>query len=389
MAVDDLENNHNVYILGAGFSVDANQPVISDFLKRMRDAAPWLESQGRTEELQAIADVLKFRRDAAAAAYRVHFEAENVEELFSLASAEPSGTLAGVMPLALAATIDHCSKTHTLPRRMFHIHPDHLASTQLAGAGWGTVDPGSVSVGVGYQVYESTLYQAYVAAMLGLMGPEAPSKNTFITFNYDTVLEEAIRGCRGKVDYGIPSRGMTAAADWVAFGTGVPVLKLHGSVNWALPGRRGTKMTAFDSYDGVRQAGLGPVLVPPTWRKEFGNQLVHVWNAAVEAIAHATRIVVIGFSIPPTDLHFRYLLAAGLRRNISLRKIIFITRDVEMMIQRAGEILRDVATADGTVEFSHQGVACLLPRCPFADDVNERAADKLGRPVSPRLSRTS
>jgi hypothetical protein len=49
-----------------------------------------------------------------------------------------------------------------------------------------------------------------------------------------------------------------------------------------------------------------------------------VWDAAVRALRTATRIVILGYSIPPIDAHFKYLLAAGLQENISLRKIFFV-----------------------------------------------------------------
>lgn len=42
------------------------------------------------------------------------------------------------------------------------------------------------------------------------------------------------------------------------------------------------------------------------------------------AIASATRIIVLGYSMPTIDQHFKYLLAAGLQRNISLRNIFFV-----------------------------------------------------------------
>jgi hypothetical protein len=44
----------------------------------------------------------------------------------------------------------------------------------------------------------------------------------------------------------------------------------------------------------------------------------------VRALRLATRVVIIGFSMPRTDMHFKYLLAAGLKENISLRKIVVI-----------------------------------------------------------------
>ena len=63
-----LHNNHNVYILGAGFSHDAGLPLISDFLVRMRDSHEWLENQVRNSEAVAIDKVLDFRLNAASAA---------------------------------------------------------------------------------------------------------------------------------------------------------------------------------------------------------------------------------------------------------------------------------------------------------------------------------
>src|SRR5882672_7813554 len=88
-------NDHNVYILGAGFAVEAGLPVIFDFMNRMRDAAAWLAEQGgRDKEVDAIEEVLDFRLRAAGAAYRTPIDVENVEELFSLASARGGESLA-------------------------------------------------------------------------------------------------------------------------------------------------------------------------------------------------------------------------------------------------------------------------------------------------------
>jgi hypothetical protein len=64
-------NDQNVYILGAGFSADAGLPLIGGFMNKMRDAVDWLEKQGdRKREIEAITNVLAFRRRAASAAPR-------------------------------------------------------------------------------------------------------------------------------------------------------------------------------------------------------------------------------------------------------------------------------------------------------------------------------
>jgi hypothetical protein len=117
----------------------------------------------------------------------------------------------------------------------------------------------------------------------------------------------------------------------------VLLLKLHGSVNWARA--PDGNLTIFGSYDDVRVNDLVPELVPPTWRKVFGEQLNDIWSGALRAIESATRVIALGFSIPETDLHFKYLLAAGLQNNLSLRQIVAVNRDKKTLEDRLSRIL--------------------------------------------------
>jgi hypothetical protein len=140
--------------------------------------------------------------------------------------------------------------------------------------------------------------------------------------------------------------------------TKLQVLKLHGSVNWvnfpeylssseekarpALgqeedwelePGPLGPRV--FGDYSELRNKGFSPLLLPPTWRKDLGTDqyarynFSSVWDGAVAALRTATNVIILGYSVPPTDLHFRYLLAAGLQDNISLRRILFVNPALE------------------------------------------------------------
>ena len=68
------ELDHNVYILGAGFSRDGGLPLVNDFLERMGDCleSDSLNAKGR----EAIQKVFQFRLKAAAAAAELHFVEE-------------------------------------------------------------------------------------------------------------------------------------------------------------------------------------------------------------------------------------------------------------------------------------------------------------------------
>ena len=115
----ELKNDHTVYILGAGFTRDAGLPLISDFLVRMRDSHPWLISQHRKPEADAVQKVLEFRLQAASAAYWTNLDLENIEELFSLASAS-AANISPDIQLAIAATLDFAYTTASNPNRLLN-----------------------------------------------------------------------------------------------------------------------------------------------------------------------------------------------------------------------------------------------------------------------------
>jgi hypothetical protein len=332
----ELKNDHNVYILGAGFSHGAGLPLIGNFLLRMRDSHEWLENKGRHLEAKAVASVLEFRLIAASAAYWVNMDLENIEELFSLASAS-AGHMDVNVRLAIAATLDFTQQSNT---RKGHLYVSGRSKVFVGPAkngkpvsapSWARFDEKAASVR-GYRddfgPFEMGHYGFRVARLLGMFANgEVRGENSFISFNYDLLLENALRELGLQFCYGFsPQTVNFQEGAWGQAGeSAVQVLKLHGSVNWARrKGRRGRSFTVFRDYSDVLAAGLSPELVPPTWKKVFEKQLQAVWMRAVERLSSATRIVIIGFSMPPTDMHFKYLMAAGLQNNVSLRQIVCV-----------------------------------------------------------------
>src|SRR5258708_25107533 len=107
--------DHNVYILGAGFSAAAGIPVLNEFLHDMRSSLGWLSGNKRHHELRAVRDVLKFRKSAASAALRVNLNVENIEDLFSLAAASGQYPLAESVSTAIAATLAYATTARKQP----------------------------------------------------------------------------------------------------------------------------------------------------------------------------------------------------------------------------------------------------------------------------------
>ena len=332
-----VHNDHNVYILGAGFSADRGLPLIPDFMLAVRDAHEWLVSNGRADEARSIEKVLDYRLRAASAAYRVPLDLENIEELFSLAAASTE-KLTDDICTAIAATLDFRLSVRANPRMCFR-----AATTLPRPSHWTPEVPAGVAIPGADPEFKVPAYEYYLQALIGrLRDGSTVGENTFISFNYDTLVEEALSNLDLTFSYGFGTKSINYAPSFAGFrhdpNAALKVYKLHGSVNWARPGSQGRKLTVYRSYADFYRAKIPPIIVPPTWRKQFIGQLGDIWNGALKAIETATRLIVIGFSIPETDVHFKYLMAAGLQNNISLREILFVNPDRDTLLKRVESV---------------------------------------------------
>ncbi|MCC6406671.1 MAG: SIR2 family protein [Planctomycetes bacterium] len=330
-------NDHNVYIVGAGFSAERGIPVVAGFLDRMRDA---YDSVKEPSAKDAIARVMDFRRSASSASNRMRVDAENIEHLFSLASLAGYPALLSAIPHAIAATIEFASRGHAKPTLRSSVAGDEL---KLWPKSWPRCDEDARrSGGVVVDLYETLL-----ATMLGDFGRQSGAcRNTFISFNYDLVVEEAAWALGKRVSYGFArDRWSNASGSDVHFGecrdAEVTLLKLHGSINWTRGEGTEDPIAVHAASPLGHLEGDRLVLIPPTWNKSLIAPIDQVWDAAVNAIAEATRIIVLGYSVPATDTHFRYLMAAGLLDNISLRSVAFVGKsDTDPRYKDANESFR-------------------------------------------------
>ncbi|TAJ07476.1 MAG: hypothetical protein EPO68_16470 [Planctomycetota bacterium] len=327
----NVENDHNVYILGAGFSADRGLPLVRGFLDKLRDSLDVAQSRERA----AIEAVLRFRQEAAGSSDRITFDTENVEDLFSLAVIRKARAIVEAIPLAIAATIQAAEQQH----------PHKQVGLRL-----GDFTRGCARVirercpeynqhgSAGHRV---PLYALYLASMCGLLAEKtATSTNTIVTFNYDLLVEEAASLLGLHVDYGLTSPlsydarsvAWTSSPATRPTGQSLRVLKLHGSLNWVSdPQQRhdSNSVGVVRDFGAVQELGRVPLLIPPVWNKSVSSALEPVWDKAVSALESATRVAVIGHSLAASDGYFKYLLAAGLTRNVSLRHLVFVGYEPE------------------------------------------------------------
>lgn len=337
-------SDRNVFILGAGFSREAGAPLLNDFLDRSREFYDDPSSSLDKQERAQFGEVFKFKREVAKAREKFRIDLDNIEQLFGLV--EMSNRLGAASSATRDATVYLIAKTLQLALAGAPNRPRVSVSLK---SGW--VPPGSMARDVrrapygGGDTFDTDVYTHFALLLSGQYDDQdkLPSRSSaVITFNYDLVLDDALVRIGAKPDY----RLVDAKSEEPAQGsTSVPLLKLHGSTNWAICGRcdrvhvLGEKATAdpreFRSTpcDECGETGLRLLLVPPSWDKsEYSKVMQPVWKSAIEELKAATRICVIGYSMPETDAFFKFLLSLGLAENDRLYKLVV----VDYVVSRLG-----------------------------------------------------
>jgi len=320
-------SDRNVFILGAGFSVAAGAPVIRDFLDISRELFDDPESGLDPEERQLFQKVFEFKKKVAQAREKFEIDLDNIEELFGLV--EMSHRLNPDAADTRDATVYLIAKTLELATARCK----HRPSIVFDGArGYSTANRWVewVDRQSGTEDFECDIYRHFALLLAGRY--DDPKKvqsrsNAVITFNYDIVLDDALKKAGILPAYGLANDPNEK---------GVPLLKLHGSTNWVVcksclkPSVWQEGATSLFPFGSIQCRHCGKshwrlLLVPPSWDKsEYQDIMRPVWARAVKELQTATRICIIGYSMPASDSFFRYLLTLGLAENHQLYKLIVV-----------------------------------------------------------------
>lgn len=304
-----------VFILGAGASKQAGAPLMAEFLDVARDLWAKGSVSDSTPSFEKVFQAIGRLQTVHS---KSEFDIHNVESVF--AAMEMGKTLEKFPGCESVADIDGLigdMKTvilKTIERTLLF---------PLEAARGGNVE---------YKRYsEPPPYRDFVLLLQHLReAAHPPQKVSVITFNYDLAMDLALMRDQMGPDYCFADSRSDRR---------VPLLKLHGSLNWVAcpecdriatwdieeylnkhrPSHRaeekapilvGSQLSEFQccNHSFKRE----PVLVPPTWNKaDYHRTLSRVWSRAAKELGEAVNIFVIGYSLPESDSFFRYLYALG------------------------------------------------------------------------------
>jgi len=363
--VGNEPTDRNVFILGAGFSAHAGVPLIKDFLDRSRELMYDPSSRLDPLERNLFERVFEFRTEMAEACEKVAIDLDNIEELFGIV--EMSQRLSDEQRETRDATVYMIAKTlqlTTKPAGTGRNHVQFTVKSQLNDQFLAASRGGAFQNAPGYtrETFACDIYEYFAGLAIGLFDDpqrKAARYAAIITFNYDLILDHALQRLNIRPDYALDP-GLTREYGVPGAERGCSVLKLHGSTNWGicgscqerivvLPGKVTDIPEQFrqETCDKCGTQQFQPLLVPPSWDKsEYQKIMAPVWASAVAELRSASRICIIGYSMPESDLFFKYLLTLGLSRNRRLHKLAV----VDLVQPPASEPLEQGAETPSSLE---------------------------------------
>jgi hypothetical protein len=199
------------------------------------------------------------------------------------------------------------------------------------------------------------------------------TRDSMISFNYDCVLDFSLKGkgsnkWNARYGYGFNlgrwGRRLDGHEFWQPTDPAPPaetakLFKLHGSLHFDITGPDSSQHVHLKQRPYTKQAGtrMRFSIIPPEWLKQFDKGAFGtLWAKASAAIHQARDIVVIGYSLPVTDLHSTALFRTSVR-TARLNSLVVVNPDPETrrrirsVFQRGLTVNTRVLSFDSLPEF--------------------------------------
>ena len=208
-----------------------------------------------------------------------------------------------------------------------------------------------------------------------------------LTFNYDCTLRRSLRSPSTVVSQGCDIAARNQLEYTVL--NGGDVLKLHGSIDFRVcrnPYCAARGLVLVGSLgDGKLSLGerkpyicsecgadLETLIIPPSMNKSFAEYpfLARQFRLAQAALGLAERLVVWGFSCPPSDHHLAWLVRCN-RPYPALKTIQIIDQEPEPVRTNLENLLGPIAGCRWEVFTDHTKYPCIGQTCSFEGKNND------------------
>lgn len=283
-----------------------------------------------------LVDANKIRDDLERYNSRAFFDNRNLEDILSLLSFEALGNESQTpryqtVVKAIARTIElSCAFKHR--QEGFVVPPDHNSHYH---AFWNVLLSGKFKdnlpalITFNYDlVFERTLWEFFHHLNDAPRRPNVQSCGLKYSFGlndcsmrkthkqYDIPVNDRLSNVKPgqKAEFIITTDGENFSNQKTE--ADIPYFKLHGSLNWSqeFPRTRPSRLPI--------EALEKPLILPPVFNKMSATEINCVWKSALDVLRSAVNIIIVGYSLPETDIYMQYFLKAAVGPNSNLQNII-------------------------------------------------------------------
>jgi hypothetical protein len=326
--------SHNVFILGAGFSYDANVPLLGSFADRMFDFAIIKKQLNgnplNSSDIVIFEKALAIRNNLNSYHGRALFDDRNIEDILSLltfnALTDPTAQKdIDAFTIAITRTIElSCLVTHPGVTSSMYTH---FAGNEIYREFWAQLLKSSLSdmeppviITFNYDlVLERSLFQLLESYHYDGIGRLSPFDTFSFNYSYPHIKKEVYYLSNEQLLTGA-NRGngkKIRIVDKVEHKhCNFNILKLHGSINFPRPDDK----TDY-SKTSVTACLDNPYILPPVFNKYNSEHFSGPWKFAFDALREAKYITICGYSMPKTDVYLQYFIRAATGPNTNLSRI--------------------------------------------------------------------
>jgi len=329
----------NVLLLGAGFSRAAGVPLMADFVERMWEYAARGMSNGKPlspEDVEILARAKEVWTELDSFHGRAEFDDRNIEDILSLLSfnvlAGETGSqenLEGInkaisRTIELACTTKHPGLPKTVPYTPVDDGPPEYRTfwtLLLERLRNGSALPAIITTNYDL-VLERSLFQVLMNTIFTPRSNRLPFEHVKLCF-HNSVIDDPTYDVQyvaythweppHREDGTILKRSATSAKAIQE----IELLKLHGSLSF--PKQRLENGATSEPVSAQRD----PDILPPIFNKLSTGNVEGIWRTALNRLRTAKNVVVVGYSLPRTDIYMQYFLKAALGPNRDLNRISF------------------------------------------------------------------
>jgi len=304
----------NLYILGAGASVDAGAPMMTNFI----DIAEDFVISNKYKDINEKKELFEIIKSLNSLHAKSKIDLNNIESVLGL--------------LEMSELLEIPNRNRELEFKSLKTSYIRLiAETIELSMRFNINGPNRISTNGSYPRFAQFFNTK-------------KDNSAIISFNYDMGIDVALHNEGIKYNYYLDESD-----------SGFPLLKLHGSLNWfedenkkivphylstyfqkmnykTFGNESRTGLLQFDEYLKLnfkdKHPNKVPFIIPPTWNKTMYHKNVsNIWKQASKCLSEAKNIYVIGYSLPETDSFFKFLFSLGTNSTTRIRKFWVINPD--------------------------------------------------------------